>query len=76
MAIDNPVRAPFFESADEKLAFEENQWHFWNPGVVSFPIMPRLLANWTICFHSRIYSLWEKVDFSSMFKNPRRFLAQ
>jgi hypothetical protein len=28
LAIDNPVRAPFVEFANEQLALEENQGHF------------------------------------------------
>jgi hypothetical protein len=31
LAVDNPVRAPFFEFADDQLAIDENQGHFWNP---------------------------------------------
>jgi hypothetical protein len=41
LAIDNPVEYFFFVFVDEHLALEE--WHVqsWNPGVISFPMIPR-----------------------------------
>jgi hypothetical protein len=37
LVIDNPIRAPFFEFADEQLTLEENQGHCL---VVNYPMMP------------------------------------
>jgi hypothetical protein len=57
LGIDNTCRIVFLSLRMNKCFERVNERHFWNPGVFSYTMIPRLRPNLKLFFHRYIYSL-------------------